>query len=351
MTAPDVPFPMQSASIEFGEDPVYRLLDDLVSEGCLDDASLKVQQYHSGARMSVEVGAGDAYVSYNSPYGGVRRVRQPALTDSGTPGSPNVGDNWTATFTTSDATNPRIDRVVAKLKDTLLDASGLNRLEFAVVVGAPTGGATLVNLSGAAAVPDNALLLANVLIPAGSSSITTSNIDTTFRATRPAAGIPGRLAAPPPPIDFRNPSSGNSNCFPTVAALTAWQEWHWEFVKDVDGYLYGIVRVPWTTSAGKIELMTSYNATTGVARWGAWIARAADGSATLTFNPASFTALTAIDMTVPGTARVMQKVVFPLGTTINAGELLMLSIAHLGAHANDTVAVNSELIGAWLLPN
>jgi hypothetical protein len=135
------------------------------------------------------------------------------------------------------------------------------------------------------------------------------------------------------------------NCFPTVTTLTAWEEWHWEFVKDVDGKLFGVVRSPGTTAA-KIVLSTIYNATTGVARWSVSWASFADAASA---NPASLTAITSQDITVPGTARLRKEVTFTLGSQPPTGDLIIVQIFHEGAHANDTVAVNSELLDARLL--
>ena len=192
MAAPDSPFPLQQASISFGEDVFYRLLDDLLDDGVVGTSDMAVQQFAGGARMSVQVNPGEAYVAFTSPvYGGKRRIRQSTLTDSGTVGNVNSGENWTATFVAADGANPRIDRVVATVKDSLLDSSGLYRLEFKVIQGVATAGATLANLTGAAAVPVNSLLLANVLVRAATSSILTSDIDTTAGTVRPIAGVGG----------------------------------------------------------------------------------------------------------------------------------------------------------------
>jgi hypothetical protein len=138
------------------------------------------------------------------------------------------------------------------------------------------------------------------------------------------------------------------NVFPQVTALTAWEEWHWEFIKDVDGKLFGIVKMPSTApTAAKIILSTIYNATTGVSRWSVSWASFADG---ISANPGSLTAITSQDITVPGTARLRKDITFTLGSQPGANEILIVQIFHEGAHANDTVAVNSELLGAWFLP-
>jgi hypothetical protein len=69
------------------------------------------------------------------------------------------------TATAANATNPRIDRLVLQMYDS--DVTGAqNKWAIELVPGTPTVGATLTNLSGAAVVPNSALLLYNVLVPA-----------------------------------------------------------------------------------------------------------------------------------------------------------------------------------------
>lgn len=75
----------------------------------------------------------------------------------------------------SDPSNPRIDRVILQVQDAEYVGT-LKQCAPAIVIGAPTAGATLANLSGAGAVPPSSLLLANVLVPAGASSIVTADI-------------------------------------------------------------------------------------------------------------------------------------------------------------------------------
>ena len=214
MAAPDFPFPLQKSDISFGEDVFYRLLDDLFTEGIIGANDLRVQQRGTPA-MAVTVDPGEGYIGFESPsYGGTRRVRQSVLTDSGTVGAPNTSDNWTTTFNSADGSNPRIDRVIARVRDHLLDASGLYRMEFAVIAGTPTSGANLTNLTGAAAVPVNSLLLANVLIPAGATTVITANIDTTVRTV---AKIGNRLA-----INLQGVPSGSMTEFGGTAAPSGW---------------------------------------------------------------------------------------------------------------------------------
>src|SRR2546421_250412 len=56
----------------------------------------------------------------------------------------------------------------------------------------PGARANLATLTGAAAAPPSSLLLANVLVPANATTITTANIDTTVR-TRVTSAAPGMV--------------------------------------------------------------------------------------------------------------------------------------------------------------
>jgi hypothetical protein len=177
------PFPIQEPpDNKFPADPVARWLADMFpSEGIVESGDLEVSQRASGpANLSVDVGAGDAYVEFSVPYGGMRRVRNDAASNSGTPGAANTTD-WGNTFTTPDLTRPRVDRVVLEVKDDTLDGGGLFRSRFRVVAGLPRATASLASLDGVGQVPDNAILLANVLVRAGTSEITDADVDNTVR--------------------------------------------------------------------------------------------------------------------------------------------------------------------------
>jgi hypothetical protein len=181
-------FPLQHSGFQdFGENVFYRLYDDLFGEGVVGENDLKVEANGTPA-MRVNVLAGTGYVDFDTPEGGKRWLYNSATSDSGLPGAP--GTDWETTFTAAHGTNPRIDRVVAKAYDGLVDSGGLYGPKLAVVAGTATGGATLANLTGAAAVPANSILLANVLIPAAATTIPNSNIDTLgdgFMRVRPRA--------------------------------------------------------------------------------------------------------------------------------------------------------------------
>lgn len=110
----------------------------------------------------------------------------------------------TLTVATSDPTNPRVDAVLIYIDDlgTTSDTSVVE-----VLAGTPTPGANLTNLNGAPSLPNSSLLLAYVLVPAGSSSVTGGNISDqrTYTVapggilplastTSPPAGNPGQFA-------------------------------------------------------------------------------------------------------------------------------------------------------------
>lgn len=164
------------------------------SEGVVGTADMAVAQRGAGANMSVDIAAGEAWVLGES-------VALQGLYH----GYNDATFNLTG-FTSAHATLPRIDRVALRVRDAF-HGDAANDLTFVIVTGTATSGATLSNLTGAAAVAANHLLLANVLIPAASSSITTANIDTTVRATSQPAGAPWLI---------------DVNVFPTSIAHTNW---------------------------------------------------------------------------------------------------------------------------------
>ena len=104
--------------------------------------------------------------------------------------------DWIESFRPADPTNPRIDRIVAVVRDANISGGGdtESSTKFRVMSGVATSGANLTNLTGAAAVPTNSLLLANVLIPAAATSLSSGNIDNTVRPSA-QIGIPSSIQA------------------------------------------------------------------------------------------------------------------------------------------------------------
>ena len=153
------------------------------------------------------------------------------------------------------------------------------------------------------------------------------------------------------PIQLSTPASSVTaiagNAFWTAVALTDWDAGHWEFTKDVKGKVYGIVKVPAgiSVTGGNIVLEISANATSGVTRLQVAHAAIADGES---MNPGSLTDITAQDITVPATAYLRKKVTFAVTASLAGDDIVLIEVFHEGDHANDTLAVNTLLWGAWL---
>lgn len=83
------------------------------------------------------------------------------------------------TITTADATNPRIDKIVATVNDAYYTGS-TNNVVFTVLAGTPASSPT------APATPANSISLATIAVAAGTSTISTGNITDTRVATTSA---------------------------------------------------------------------------------------------------------------------------------------------------------------------
>lgn len=133
------------------------LMERPLGEGVLGYSDMLVTT--SGAGLAVSVAAGTGYVrGDNSTDQGLYRVRNDAAKDSSSFVLGGVG--------TADATNPRIDQVIARIYDDAADASGQRAFQLEILPGTATAGATLDNRTGAANLPSNAMLVADILVPA-----------------------------------------------------------------------------------------------------------------------------------------------------------------------------------------
>ena len=118
---------------------------------------LKVTQRGAGANMSVDVAAGQAAIRGTSiALQGTYMVRNTSTV--------NVA------VTTANATNPRIDLIVARVRDKQADGGTAYSWAPEVVTG--TAAATPV----APAVPVSSIVLAQVAVPANAVSVVTANI-------------------------------------------------------------------------------------------------------------------------------------------------------------------------------
>lgn len=117
---------------------------------------LKVSQRGAGANMSVDVAAGQCYVTG---------------TESSTQGvyhCDNVGVE-NKTITASNPTNPRRDLIVARIKDVEYSGAA-NEFLLDVIAGTPAGS------PADPTVPANCIVLARVAVAANATSITNANI-------------------------------------------------------------------------------------------------------------------------------------------------------------------------------
>lgn len=164
----------QDVDLAYSGDELGLPYRDLIREGVVATTDLAVSQRAAGANMSVDVAAGAAWIQGDDNVAAqpTYRVRSDSVVN--------------LAIAAADATNPRIDRVIAEVLDATF--SGTQRLwRLRVITGTPTAGATLANLTGAAAIPNNALLLANALIPATATTVTNANIDTAGNKRNPVA--------------------------------------------------------------------------------------------------------------------------------------------------------------------
>lgn len=156
-------------SATYGAEWLRLMLEMACQEGVWGANDMDVTPAAAGG-MRVDIAAGVALVKG----------------DSGTPGTGisqglymQVNDASIAnavTLTAAHASLPRIDQIILQLNDSSDLGSGSNTPAFSVVTGTATSGATLDNRTGAAALPNNALRLADILVPAASSSVTAGNV-------------------------------------------------------------------------------------------------------------------------------------------------------------------------------
>lgn len=133
-----------------------------VQEGVLGATDFDPSQRGAGANMSVDIAAGDALVQGDDvTRQGLYHVVNDAVVN--------------APIAAAHATLPRIDQVILHVYDsTVVGVSDVPLIE--VVTGTPTAGATLDNRNGAAALPNNAIRLADVLVGAAVVTILDANI-------------------------------------------------------------------------------------------------------------------------------------------------------------------------------
>jgi hypothetical protein len=155
------------------------------------------------------------------------------------------------------------------------------------------------------------------------------------------------------PIDLAVPKAsalaGNSYWLPV--ALTAADKGFWHFLKDVQGKVWGKVRIPVNMAAtpnAKIKLVICANATSGVTRIDVLHKAIQTKAPGESLNPASLVSIGAQDITVPATAYDAKEISFTVSEALAAEDELDVEIFHVGDHANDTLAVTTLLYDAFL---
>lgn len=159
-------------------DSVYTAADlglpyrDIISEGVVVSTDLAVTERGAGANMSVDVAAGICWVK------GDDSALQPIY---------RCYNDATKNLTVSaaDGTNPRIDLVIAEVRDAAFSGVSTD-WRLRVVTGTPAGSPS------APSTPNNAIVLARVSVPASDTTISNAQI-TDYR---PRAGLYGALAVP-----------------------------------------------------------------------------------------------------------------------------------------------------------
>jgi len=126
------------------------------AHGVVNVSDFAVTQRAAGANMSVDVAAGNAWIR------GTQATAQ---------GAYHVYNDGTVNLSvaSSDATNPRIDLVIARVQDSFYSGA-TNSASVTVVTGTPAASPTDPTL------PANALVLARVRVPATSTSVVTDRI-------------------------------------------------------------------------------------------------------------------------------------------------------------------------------
>lgn len=161
MAVENPPFALQAAGAKHSAVLFRRAVASLLGSGGIVGGLLVNE--HVAANMSVNVIEGSAWVT------GTSASNQSAYFVA------NIGTVNLA-LNAASATNPRIDKVVLRIKDETYAGVG-NEALLEVVAGTAEAGATLANKKGAGATPVSSLVLAYILVPALATSIVAANIE------------------------------------------------------------------------------------------------------------------------------------------------------------------------------
>jgi hypothetical protein len=161
----------------YGADELGLPFRDLMGEGVVEDGDLAVSQHAAGANMQVDVAAGACWIKGD--------------TDSNLQPTYRCYNDAvkSVTLDAADATNPRIDLIIAQVNDSAFTGS-----QKGFVIDKVTG--TPAATPAEPALPDTAIKLAVIDVAANASSIVTADItDTRPRASVGAGVARGGAAA------------------------------------------------------------------------------------------------------------------------------------------------------------
>jgi hypothetical protein len=193
MTVESPPFAIQSTGLTYTAEQTRRAMYAALSRSAANSPGILAggllsgtdcQLSAPGAGLSVNVSPGELIIPG---------------TEGGSQGGyyARVSSTTNLPIATANASNPRIDAVVATVSDsnyTEPTGGSGNQWALQVVTGTPTTGATLPNLLGAAGVPASSLLLGYVLVPNAATSVVIADIANAATVATTALYPPGVAA-------------------------------------------------------------------------------------------------------------------------------------------------------------
>lgn len=201
MTVRSVPWIPSTAGQTVPSEIVRLAMKSIVSTGGIASLTDLSVAAHGTPNMTVDVAAGGAWI---------------AGTSVATQGFYFLYNDATLSvpIATSDPSNPRIDLIVAQIRDNAEDASGSTDARIVPVAGTPAGSPV------APSAPASSIVLAQVLVGTGVASIVSGNITDKRTASNSAAvsGI-GSAWTPYTPT-FTNVTSGAGNFAYKLAGKT-----------------------------------------------------------------------------------------------------------------------------------
>lgn len=163
-----IPFANDAKQYDFGY--LRHLAETLLNSEGVANYTTDFVVTNAATGLRVDIAAGAAWVKGDSgtPAMGISQGLFSVVNDAAVTNA--------VTLPAAHATNPRLDQIVLKVRDSADLGSGADDAIFDYVQGTATAGATLLNRTGAAALPNDCLLLADVLVPATATNLTATNV-------------------------------------------------------------------------------------------------------------------------------------------------------------------------------